>query len=256
MKSKPQRKTRKQYDSKAVSAKTTPPVPALTTDGTGTERLNSPRGGMKTRTQVKVWDVLVRVFHWSLVTSFATGYLITDQFPLHAYAGYVIFTLVALRIVWGFVGTPYARFSAFTFTVKETIQYALAALRMGEAREYLSHNPMGAIMVFAIMFLLLSNTIVGMMLYGAQQLDGPLAEIVPLHWDETLETAHFLMARALLVLAGFHVLGVLWASWWHRQNYVLAMFTGYKSVFTRRSHREGDRRLWTEKERVQHRRQP
>lgn len=255
MKSKPQRKARKQYDSKAITASVKIPAPAGVTDGTGTERLNSPRGGMKTATQVKVWDVLVRIFHWSLVTSFATGYLITDKFPLHAYAGYVIFTLVALRIVWGFIGTPYARFSAFTYTVKETIQYTLSALRMGEAREYLSHNPMGAIMVFAIMFLLLSNTVVGMMLYGAQQLEGPLADVVPTDWDETLETIHFFMARALLGLAGFHLFGVLWASWWHRQNYVLAMFTGYKSVFTRRSHRRGDGNQWTEEERAQHRRE-
>lgn len=252
MKKSPQRNFGKQFNPNAVVTRTAHPTVASAPKGTGTERLNSPRGGLKSPTQIKVWDILVRTFHWSLVTSFATGFLITDKFPLHAYAGYVIFTLVLLRIVWGFVGSPYARFSAFTYTIKETLQYTKSAFRMGEAREYLSHNPMGAIMVFAIMFLLLGNTIVGMMLYAAQQLEGPLVDIVPTDWDETLESIHFFMARALIGLAGFHVFGVIWASWWHRQNYVLAMFTGYKSVFTRRTHREGDGQLWTEEERAQH----
>ena len=218
----------------------------------GTERLNSPRAGLTTARHIKVWDILVRTFHWTLVTSFFTGFFITDKFPLHAYAGYLIFTLVLTRIVWGFIGSPYARFSAFIYTVRETIQYTLSAFRMGPAREYLSHNPMGAIMVFAFLFLLLSNTIVGTMLYGAQQLEGPLADIVPTHWDETLEDVHKIMAKLLISLAGFHICGVLWASWWHRQNYVLAMFTGYKSIFTRRTHREGSGETWTSEERAKH----
>lgn len=203
-------------------------------------------------TQIKVWDILVRVFHWSLVISFTTGYLITDKFPLHAYAGYTIFALVLSRIVWGFIGTPYARFSAFTYSVQETVQYVLSALRMGKAREYLSHNPMGAIMVYLLMTMLLCNAIIGTMLYGAQQLEGPLEGIIPVHWDEDLLAVHEIMAKVLLTTAAFHLCGVIWASWWHRQNYILAMFTGYKSVFTRRSHREGSGEVWTAEERARH----
>lgn len=218
----------------------------------GTERLNSPRAGFTSARQIKVWDALVRTFHWTLVTSFFTGFFITDKFPLHAYAGYLIFTLVLMRIVWGFIGSPYARFSAFIYTVRETIQYTLSAFRLGPAREYLSHNPMGALMVFAFLFLLLANTVIGTMLYAAQQLEGPLVDIVPTSWDEALEDIHFTMARVLITLAGFHVFGVIWASWWHRQNYVLAMFTGYKSVFTRRTHREGDGHVWSPDERTKH----
>lgn len=204
------------------------------------------------QTRIKVWDILVRIFHWTLVVSFTTGYLITDKFPLHAYAGYTIFTLIVIRIVWGFVGTQYARFSAFTYSVNETVQYLLSALRMGKAREYLSHNPMGALMVYLLLTMLLCNTVIGTMLYAAQQLEGPLAEIVPTMWDENLEVIHKFMAKALLTLACFHLGGVLWATWWHRQNYVLAMFTGYKSAFTRRDHREGSGEAWTPEERARH----
>lgn len=217
----------------------------------GAARMDSPRKGFTTARQVLVWDVLVRTFHWTLVVSFFTGFFITDKFPLHAYAGYTIFCLVLGRILWGFIGSPYARFSAFTYTVKETARYILAAFRMGEAREYLSHNPMGAMMVFAFLTLLLGNAVVGTMLYAAQQLEGPLVDIVPVEWDVTLETIHFTMAKVLMGLACFHIAGVLWSSYWHRQNYVLAMFTGYKSAFMRRTHREGDGRTWTPEERAQ-----
>ena len=206
-----------------------------------------------TPTRIKVWDILVRIFHWTLVVSFTTGYLITDKFPLHAYAGYTIFTLVVIRIVWGFIGTKYARFSAFTYSVNETVQYLLSALRMAKAREYLSHNPMGALMVYLLLAMLLFNATIGTMLYAAQQLEGPLADIVPTMWDENLEVIHKFMAKALLGLAAFHLAGVLWATWWHRQNYVLAMFTGYKSAFTRRDHREGSGEIWTPEERARHR---
>lgn len=210
---------------------------------------------VSTQTRIKVWDILVRTFHWTLVVSFTTGYLITDKFPLHAYAGYTIFALVMLRVIWGFVGTKYARFSSFTYSFNETVQYLLSALRMGKAREYLSHNPMGALMVYLLLAMLLFNAVIGTMLYGAQQLEGPLADIVPTLWDENLEVVHKFMAKALLTLAAFHLAGVLWSSWWHRQNYVLAMFTGYKSAFTRREHREGSGEVWTSEERTRHHKQ-
>lgn len=253
MKKPHQRNFGQRFNPNTLGAKT-PPAPTSAEDSPlkGTERLFSPRAGLTSPTQVKVWDVLVRTFHWSLVTSFFTGFFITDKFPLHAYAGYTIFCLVLARIVWGFVGSPYARFSAFIYTVRETMQYTLSAFRLGPAREYLSHNPMGALMVFAFLFLLLTNATVGTMLYAAQQLEGPLVDIVPTDWDETLETVHFFIAKMLITLAGFHVFGVVWASWWHRQNYVLAMFTGYKSAFTRRTHREGDGHEWTPDERATH----
>ena len=233
------------------------PAPPSVGEADGQKWLkDSPRSRLKTRQQVKVWDALVRIFHWSLVVSFATGFLITDKFPLHAYTGYLIFVLVLTRIVWGFVGSRYARFSAFTYTFKETVQYTLSALRMGEAREYLSHNPMGAIMVFAILLLLLGNATIGIMLYAAQQLEGPLEDIVPTAWDEDLLEIHGLLARCLIGLACMHVFGVVWASWWHRQNYVVAMFTGYKSAFTRRAKRQGDRRQWSDEERARRNRTP
>ena len=74
--------------------------------------------------QIKVWDSFVRFFHWVLVGAFAIAYVTEDELMLlHAWAGYTIMALLALRIVWGFVGSPYARFSSFVFSPTHIIAY-------------------------------------------------------------------------------------------------------------------------------------
>lgn len=141
------------------------------------------------------------------------------------------------RWVWGFIGTRYARFSAFIFSPRETLQYTLSAFRMGEAREYTSHNPMGALMVFAILLFLPAACILGLMLFATQQLSGPFVGMMPVVWDEQLEVIHEFAAWAFSGLIVFHLVGTAWATWWHRENYVLAMITGMKSRQHRRSKR-------------------
>ena len=113
----------------------------------------------------------------------------------------------------------------------------MAALKMGSAKEYLSHNPLGALMVYFLLTMILIMSIVGMLLYGIQQLEGPLEDVAPESWEEPLLLIHQVMAKILISLAGLHILGVLWASWMHRQNYILAMFTGKKSAYARRAQR-------------------
>ena len=95
-------------------------------------------------------------------------------------------------------------------------------------------------MVYMLLIMMLIMSIIGMMLYGVQQLEGPLATVVPAIWEDPLLQIHKTIAGILITLACIHIFGVLWASWWHRQNYILAMFTGMKSAHARRAKRLSD----------------
>ena len=113
---------------------------------------------------VKVWDVFVRLFHWSLVITFATAWYtggIWDQ-P-HLAAGYLVLALILARIIWGFVGSRYARFSDFIYPPRIIFRYMrdMAHLR---APRYLGHNPAGGAMVIALLVMLLVLSISGIMM--------------------------------------------------------------------------------------------
>ncbi|NQD35926.1 cytochrome B [Permianibacter sp. IMCC34836] len=116
--------------------------------------------------RIKVWDLGVRVFHWSLVAAFALAWLTSeDESPLHVYAGYAVAGLVAFRLLWGFVGGRYARFTAFLYSPRETLNYVRGSFR-GQPARYLSHNPLGALMVFALLLSLSGIVVTGLALNG------------------------------------------------------------------------------------------
>jgi len=104
---------------------------------------------------VKVWDIPVRLFHWTLVLSFTLAYL-TAEFHvgfIHVWLGYFLIALIVARVVWGFAGSQYARFSSFIFSPTETLAY-VQSLAKNNPKHYLGHNPAGALMVFALLALL------------------------------------------------------------------------------------------------------
>lgn len=79
---------------------------------------------MRDTVKIKIWDPVVRIFHWVLVASFAIAYLTEEDFlTIHIWAGYIIFGLLVIRIICGFIGTKYARFSDFVYRLKTIIQF-------------------------------------------------------------------------------------------------------------------------------------
>jgi len=95
---------------------------------------------MTETTQIKVWDPLVRFFHWALVSAFVIAYISGDDFlTVHSWAGYLILALLFIRFIWGFIGTRYARFSDFFYRPDEVIQFLKDTMRL-RARRYLGHN--------------------------------------------------------------------------------------------------------------------
>ncbi len=210
---------------------------------------------------IKVWDLAVRVFHWSLVVSFALAYITGEENEtLHVYLGYAIAGLIVFRFIWGFVGGKYARFRAFLYSPKETLSY-LRDSKAGKAPHYLSHNPLGALMVFALLFTLSGTVVTGLALNGdlpgfaggrpEASMEGTAAVTSATssaqeesEEDETEEyeeaetgggNSHDLweewhegFANATLVLIALHIFGVIMASRQHKENLVRAMITGWK----------------------------
>jgi cytochrome b len=192
-------------------------------------------GPMPAPHQVRVWDPLVRIFHWSLALAFATAYIVEDNLlDVHVIAGYTVLALVATRLIWGVVGTRHARFSDFVRGPRQVLDYLRGAIRL-RAPRHLGHNPAGGAMVLALLVSVGLTGLTGMAVYGAQELSGPLAPVMsgaPAAFGEAMEETHELLANLTLVLVVVHVAGVLFSSLLHRENLIGAMITGRKPQHT------------------------
>ena len=184
--------------------------------------------------QVKVWDLLIRLFHWLLVSGIAAAYVSAKyRFgELHTIIGYALIALLTLRIFWGIAGSKYARFGSFIFSMRETLDY-LRSIPSGSPRHYLGHNPAGALMVFALMGLLALLFLTGLLTLAAIDFDGPFAAIALSVDDQTSYLFHHLhvwLVDVGMVLVGVHILGVISGSFQHKENLIKAMFTGEKDI--------------------------
>jgi cytochrome b len=181
--------------------------------------------------RIRVWDPLVRIFHWALVGGFATAFIVEDDLlVVHVWAGYLVLALIAVRLVWGLIGTRHARFSAFVRKPSEVLAYVRDALRL-RAPRYLGHNPAGGAMVIALMTAVVLTGLSGLAVYGAEELSGPLAPLMsalPGSWGHFFEEVHEVMANLTLVLIVAHVAGVIFSSLSHRENLIGGMITGFK----------------------------
>lgn len=211
--------------------------------------------------QVYVWDKFVRVFHWALLGLFVTSYVTGEQEHwLHTYSGYGIFILVSLRIVWGVVGSQYARFSNFVYSPSAVLGY-LKSMIEGSPKRFLGHNPAGGAMVVTLLAALFMTTLSGMKLYAIEEGEGPFAQTIDVslmsvahassdeHEDQTheyenqkyteedepheeeeefWEEIHEAAISVMLFLILLHVLGVIISSAQHKELLVKSMFTGYK----------------------------
>jgi cytochrome b len=192
-----------------------------------------------TTKQVKVWDAFVRITHWALVAGFFVAYFTEDDLlTVHVWAGYLVGAIVVLRVLWGFVGPEYARFSNFIYSPARVIGYLGGLLRRSAAR-YLGHSPAGGAMVILLLISLAGTVWSGLTVYAYDEGAGPLAGIlvggtVPggpsavESQEEYWEELHEFFANLTLVLVALHIAGVLLASFVHRENLPWAMVTGSK----------------------------
>ena len=165
---------------------------------------------------IKVWDPFVRLAHWSLVIGVAAAWLTRHSGDSHEWLGYAALAIVIARVVWGFTGTPYARFNQFLLSPSATLQYARQVLAHVE-RRHIGHNPLGAYMIVLLITMVILVSVSGWLLttdayWGVQ-------------WAEEL---HEGLSNALLSLVALHIAGVLFSSRRHRENLVAGMLHGCK----------------------------
>lgn len=212
---------------------------------------------MSEKSTIPVWDIAVRLFHWSLVALFIIAYLTGDEEnDVHIYCGYAILALVIFRIIWGFVGTKYARFSDFVYPPREVFEY-LRGLLTKNSKHYIGHNPAGGWMIIALLICLLSVSYSGLKVYAIEEGRGPLATddssylISSAHSEEDddddkhersekhgqgkekqedfWEEFHEISANLTVLLILLHVLGVFISGKLHNENLVKGMITGRKN---------------------------
>ena len=167
--------------------------------------------------KILVWDLPTRLFHWLLALSFLGAFLSADSErhrDVHVALGYTVLGLVAFRLVWGLIGTRYARFSAFPLSPRRAFAY-LKSLASRAPQHHVGHNPAGSLAIYALLALALGAGASG---YAAYNDIG----------GEALAELHEAAANAMLGLVLVHIGAVIVSSFVHRENLVAAMLHGYK----------------------------
>ena len=168
------------------------------------------------RSSVLVWDVPTRLFHWTLVGAFVLAYLTSEseRWQLwHITAGYVFGFLLLFRVVWGVIGTRYARFSDFVSGPRAVRRY-LGTLLTRHPAHYIGHNPAGAWAILAILGLGALTVLTGWASFN--------------DYGDWIGELHEAIVNLLLLVVIMHVAGVVVSSLLHRENLVRAMVNGRK----------------------------
>lgn len=166
---------------------------------------------------IRVWDPVVRILHWALVFCVIGNLLNESGETVHRFLGYTACIVVGLRIVWGFVGTRHARFSDWFPTPARLFPY-LKAILHNRPSAYVGHNPVGAVMMLAMMLVVLSLGATGWLM-GTDTFFG----------EEWVEDLHEGLADALMVMVALHVSAAIFESWVYKVNLFAAMVHGRKA---------------------------
>ena len=181
--------------------------------------------------KILVWDLPTRLFHWLFALAFAVAWITSDSdtyLDLHVFTGYLMLGLLGFRLVWGLVGSRYARFRSFLFGPGNAFRYLIRSLTRTAPR-HVGHNPAGAWAVYLMLALGVLVGISGILVLGGEEQQGIASGIMLYAGGEALKELHEVLASVMLALVIVHLLGVAAESWLHRENLTKAMFNGRKS---------------------------
>lgn len=175
--------------------------------------------------KVRIWDLPLRLFHWVLaaliVAAIVTENIGGNAMIWHFRIGYAVLTLLAFRILWGFVGSRYSRFSSFLYSPA-----ALMAYLRNPSFKLPGHSPLGALSVFALLLVLAGQALSGLFSTDDIAFDGPMVKFVSSEWVERLTWYHTEVSAYLVYFfVGLHVAAIAWYAF-RRRNLVTPMITG------------------------------
>lgn len=178
---------------------------------------------------IRVWDLPIRLFHWLLVLciigSFISVNIGGNAIQWHAYFGYSILCLLIFRIIWGFIGSTRARFVSF-FPSKK----AILAYLQGSSPRVLGHNPVGALSVFALLFVLCVQVTTGLFVDDEIAFQGPLAKYVSSSVSSFLSQIHEGNQVVIYTLIAIHVTAIWFYKKFKGENLIKPMISGDKEI--------------------------
>lgn len=178
---------------------------------------------------IRVWDLPIRLFHWLLVAcilgSLVSIHLFESAVQIHAYFGYCILTLLVFRLIWGFVGSRHARFASFIPNSKAISDYL-----QGKSPRFLGHNPIGALSVFALLFVLSVQVVTGLFVDDEITFQGPFAKYVPNAVVSFLSEIHEGNQVVIYTLITIHILAIGYYRKFKGENLIKPMITGDKEI--------------------------
>ncbi|MEH6452352.1 MAG: cytochrome b/b6 domain-containing protein [Psychromonas sp.] len=166
----------------------------------------------------RIWDPLLRLFHWSVAIAFLMNFIILEEGETaHRWVGYYVLSALVVRFIWGFLGSQNARFKDFLPT-PSGVKHHLTLLSKKQFESSNGHNPLGGLMIFALLL--------GLLLTG---LSGWMMGIDVFWGEEWVEELHELLASMVMTFVIIHVAVVVVLSFVGPSNLIKQMITGYRS---------------------------
>lgn len=165
---------------------------------------------------ILVWDIPTRLFHWLFALSFTVAFITSEAHgwaAMHVFSGLIMFGLLGYRLVWGIIGSRYARFSSFLFAPAIALKYLIDTVQ-GKAERHVGHNPAGSWAIYLLLLLGVGISISGLVMLSAA--------------GELFEELHEALSYGALAVVAVHIVGVISASLLHRENLPRSMVNGRK----------------------------
>jgi cytochrome b len=188
----------------------------------------------KQANEVRVWDLPTRLFHWILalcvIASVVTAKIGGNALEWHMRLGYVVFTLLAFRIVWGLVGGRWSRFASFVYAPGTLWRYLRGASRPDEHHD-VGHSPIGALSVFGLLVILAAQVGTGLFADDEIATTGPLNKFVSSATGLALTGWHKGWGQWLIItFVVLHVAAIVYYLVARKRNLVRPMWTGDKAL--------------------------